>query len=66
MNDVPVPETSNVKVSASLPTDAVAPSVIAPVIVLLLVPVASRLRIAPVDVMPVPEIVNGSAIDKLA
>ena len=52
----------SVSVSASLTTDALAPSVIAPVIELSFVPVASRLRIAPVVEIPVPEIVNASAI----
>jgi len=56
----------SVSVSASLTTDALAPSVIAPVIKLSFVPVASRLRIAPVVEIPVPEIVNASPTDKLA
>jgi hypothetical protein len=52
-----------VSVLASLTTDALASSVIAPVIELLFVPVASRFRIAPFVEIPVPEIVNDSAID---
>ena len=56
-------ETLKVSVSASLATDAAAPRMTAPVRLLLLVPLASRLRIAPVEVMPVPEIVSGSPIE---
>ena len=54
-----------VSVSASLTTEALALSVIAPVIELSFVPVASRFRIAPVVEIPVPEIVNASPTDKL-
>ena len=56
----------SVSVSASLTTEALAPSVIAPVIELLSVPAELRLRIAPVVKIPVPEIVNASPTDKLA
>ena len=56
-------ETLKVSVSASLATDAAALRRIAPVRLLLLVPLASILRIAPVDVTPVPEIVSGSPIE---
>ena len=60
-------KTLKVSVSASLATDAAAPSVTAPVMVLSFVaPAVSMLRIAPVAEMPVPEIVMGSPIDKLA
>ena len=56
----------NVNVSASLPTEVFAPSSTLPVIVLLLVtPTVSRLRIAPVLELPVPEMVNDSGIERL-
>ena len=55
----------SVSVLASLATEALASSVIAPVMELLSVPAESRLRIAPVVEIPVPEIVNASPTDKL-
>ena len=58
--------TLNVSVSASLPTDAFAPSNTAPARELLFVPVASRLRNAPKTELPVPEIVSGSPITRPA
>ncbi len=58
-------ETSNVSVPSSLPIDAVAPSVTAPVIEFVSVPAVETLRIAPADEIPVPDTVNGSAIDRL-
>jgi len=57
---------SKVNVSASLPTEVFAPSSTLPVIVLLFeTPTVSRLRIAPVLELPVPEMVNDSGIERL-
>lgn len=55
--------TSNVNVPSSLPIDALAASVTTPVIEFVSAPAVDTLRIAPVDEIPVPDTVKGSAID---